>query len=384
VTARRPRRPSTFARLSEAIDRYTSGMDPSDLRRFVDRDAPRVYSVLLRERGAEAAGTRGVRRILRIAKLLFLSISEKLSPPRRMIFVLSIVAALAGAADVRFTWAEHSVVLEAGTLFHLIAVAGLLYLLAAELVERVLVRDELQVARQLQEMLLPERVPELPGWRLAATWRTANEIGGDYHHFEALSDGRLAIVVADASGHGMAAGLLMAIADTALRVALENDPAPEAVAAVLHRALRRTGNRRSFLTLFYGRLDGATGRLDYVCAGHPPPLVRRADGTIEEPPAGALPLGLRESCEPVRGELALAPGDLLVLFSDGLFEAIDARGEAFGHDRIRAELAAATGAADLADRLLAALDRHLAGEALPDDLTLVAIARDTDEVTAVR
>jgi serine phosphatase RsbU (regulator of sigma subunit) len=370
--------------MSAAFDRYTAGMDPSDLRRFVDRDAPRVYSVLLREREAEAAGARGVRRVLRIAKLLFLSISEKLSPPRRLIFVLSIVAALAGAADVRFTWEGRSVVLEAGTLFHLVAVAGLLYLLAAELVERVLVRDELQVARQLQEMLLPDRLPELPGWRLAARWRTANEIGGDYHHFERLPDGRLAVVVADASGHGMAAGLLMAIADTALRVGLENDPAPAAVAAVLHRALRRTGNRRSFLTLFYGRLDPATGAFDYVCAGHPPPLVRRAGGAIEEAAAGALPLGLRESCDPAHGVLALAPGDLLLLFSDGLFEAIDARGEAFGHDRIRAELAAATGAADLGDRLLAALDRHLGGEPLPDDLTLVALAREPDEVTTVR
>lgn len=359
-------------------------MDPADLRRFVDRDAPRVYSVLLRERAAETAGTRGVRRWLRISKLLFLSISEKLSPPRRLIFLVSIGAALAGAADVRFTWSGGSVSLDGGQFFHMVALAGLLYLLAAELVERVLVRDELQVARQLQEMLLPDRLPELEGWEVAASWRTANEIGGDYHHFETLPDGRLAIVVADASGHGMAAGLLMAIADTALRVALENDPAPDAVAAVLHRALRRTGNRRSFLTLFYGRLDLATGRLDYACAGHPPPLVRRVDGTIDESPAGALPLGLRESCEPARGVLELGPGDLLVLFSDGLFEAIDARGEAFGHGRIRAELAAANGAADLRDRLLAALDRHLAGEPLPDDLTLVALARAPEEVTTVR
>lgn len=384
MTARRPRRPSAWTAFSEAIDRYTAGMDPADLRRFVDRDAPRVYSVLLRERAAETAGTRGVRRWLRISKLLFLSISEKLSPPRRLIFLVSIGAALAGAADVRFTWSGGSVSLDGGQFFHLIALAGLLYLLAAELVERVLVRDELQVARQLQEMLLPDRLPELEGWEVAASWRTANEIGGDYHHFETLPDGRLAIVVADASGHGMAAGLLMAIADTALRVALENDPAPDAVAAVLNRALRRTGNRRSFLTLFYGRLDPATGRLDYACAGHPPPLVRRADGAIDESTAGALPLGLRETCDPARGVITLAPGDLLVLFSDGLFEAIDASGEAFGHDRIRAELAKARGASEIRDRLLAALDRHLAGEPLPDDLTLVALAREAGEVAAVR
>jgi sigma-B regulation protein RsbU (phosphoserine phosphatase) len=184
------------------------------------------------------------------------------------------------------------------------------------------------------------------------------------------------MVVADASGHGMAAGLLMAIADTALRIALEQDPEPVRVAEVLDRALRRAGGRRSFLTLFYGRLDPATGELDYVSAGHPSPIVRRAaDGRLEEPVGGSLPLGLGTAPAPVSGTLRLERGDLMLLFSDGLFESVDGRGEAFGHPRIERELAASTGARDAVDRLGAAVERHLAGEPLADDLTLLAVER---------
>ena len=109
------------------------------------------------------------------------------------------------------------------------AIVALLLLLAFEMVDRVLVRDEIQIARQLQRDLLPKASPDLPGYAFAHSSRTANDIGGDYYQFHRLRDGRLAIVVADASGHGMAAGLLMAIADATLHIVLELDPSPVAV-----------------------------------------------------------------------------------------------------------------------------------------------------------
>lgn len=356
---------------------YTEGAGADDLRRLVDRDAPRVYSVLMRDRPAGAAPARGLKRLLRDARLLFLSVSEKLTPPRRMLFVLSLLCGLLGLWDVQFRWntPDYGFRADASPLFFLVALGGLVFLLATELVDRVLVRDELEVARQLQRELLPGDVPALPGWSFAHSWRTANEIGGDYHQFQRLPDGRLALVVADASGHGMAAGLLMAIADASLRIALDLDPTPEAVAAILHRALRRSGSRRSFLTFFYGRLDPASGRLDYVCAGHPPPIVRRADGALEEPPGGALPLGLGDRFEPARGSFELAPGDRMVLFTDGLFEALDAAGDAFGYDRLRREMAASSGALDAHDRLRAAHRAHVGDEPLSDDLTVVVVER---------
>jgi sigma-B regulation protein RsbU (phosphoserine phosphatase) len=185
----------------------------------------------------------------------------------------------------------------------------------------------------------------------------------------------MAIVDADASGHGMAAGLLMAIANATLHIALEVDPSPVAVSTVLHRAIWRTGDRRSFLTLFYALLDPASGEVEYVCAGHPFPLLRRASGEIEEPALGSFPLGMRESVKPASGRLRLDPGDLLLLFSDGLFEGVDRSGLAFGFERLRAALAAGGDAGRTHEQILAAFERHVDSEPLADDLTLVVVQR---------
>ena len=379
----RKRRSSAFARARDFVRDYTAGVGPEELRRLVDRDASRVYSVLMRDRPTEGRPLRGPKRVLHDAKLLFLSVSEKLTPGRRLLFAVSLLAAVLGFTGLRFAFnsPQYGFRVDASPLAFLAAIAGLLFLLTTELVDRVLVRDELEVARELQRELLPSASPELPGWSFAHSSRTANEIGGDYYGFQPLEDGGLAVIVADASGHGMAAGLLMAIADASLRIALDLDPEPAAVASLVNKALHRAGDRRSFVTLFYGRLDPATGRLDYVCAGHPPPLVRRADGALEEPTAGSLPLGLRPALTPALGTLALAPGDRLVLFTDGLFEAPNPAGEAFGYDRLRREVAASTGAADAHDRLRSAVERHVGGSELADDLTIVILERATPAAT---
>lgn len=373
-----PRGSNRLRRFERFLRDYTAGVDERELRKLVDRDAPRVYSVLMRDRGAEPPPAKGPGRLLWNVRLLFLSLSEKLTPTRRLIFGGSLVAALLGIVDVDFGFntPDYGLQIDASPGFFLLAVAGLVFLLASELVDRVLVRDELEVARQLQTELLPKSPPEVPGWAFAHSWRTANDIGGDYLRFEPLADGRWAIVVADASGHGMAAGLLMAITDTSLRIALELDPAPHAVAELLHRAVRRTGDRRAFVTLFYGLLDPASGRLEFVSAGHPSPLLRRAAGDLEEPASGSLPLGLRERAEPVAGALTLAPGDRLVIATDGLFEALDGAQQAFGWERLRQEIARpAAGARQLHDRLRDAVERHVGDAATSDDRTIVVLER---------
>ncbi len=354
-------------------------MNAGEIRRLVDRDASRAYSVLMRDQpDPESERRRGRRYFLR-AKALFLSISQKLTPGRRLLFAGALISTFLGLFQVRVVWngdAGRDLQLDASPFFFVLAISALLYLLAMELVDRVLVRDELSVARELQRELLPQASPELPGWRFAHSWRTANEIGGDYYHFEPLPDGRLAIVVADASGHGMAAGLIMAITDASLQIALEQNPDPPSVAQTLHRALRRMRNRRTFLTLFFGLLDPATGRLDYVCAGHPFPFVRRAGGTVEEAgTAGSFPLGVGETIAPPVGSLVLAPGDLLLLFTDGLFEAMNGAGQAFGFERLRTAFGGAGDAAATHARIQATLAAHVGDEPLADDLTLVIVER---------
>jgi len=356
---------------------YTEGADADQFKRLFDRDVVDAYKVLARDRTDEEP-TDGFARFFYRAKVLFLGLSFKLQPTRRLIFGLSLLFAFLGfLADdpISFAAQRFSLSLDFSPVFFIASIAGLCLVLTMELVDRVRVRDELEVARQLQRDLLPDRVPDVPGYEVAHSYRTANTIGGDYYDLLKAPDGRIVIVVGDASGHGIAAGLLMAIANASLKTALDLDPEPEAVTALLNRALFRTGDRRAFMTLFYGLLDPESGRLDYVCTGHPFPFLRRAGGEVMELGTGQLPLGMRPELEVETMSVQLEEGDLLVLFSDGLPEALDDKGRAFGFDRLRdliGELAPPHG---IHDRILQAFDSHLGEEDLSDDLTLVVMAK---------
>ena len=370
--AGKPRRSGRFFR------EYTAGLRRQDLRRLFDRDAAEAYAVLTRDQPAGKEPKKGLKRLFYRARLLFLGLSYKLSPPRRVLFAAALVFAIFGVAQISFV-VNHQhgvdVSLDASPFFSSLSIGCLLFLLALELVDRVRVRDELEVARQLQRELLPQAAPALPGFAFAHSYRTANEVGGDYYDFIPLADGRLVLVAGDASGHGMAAGLLMAIANATLHTAVDIDPRPRPVAAMLNRALCRSGGRRAFMTLFYGLLEPVAGRFDFLCAGHPFPLLRRGDGTVAELGAGGLPLGLRADLDLAEDGVAFAPGDLLLLYTDGLPEAVNAAGQAFGFDRLTALVREGGGAREVHDRVLAAFDAHLAGGALTDDLSLVVVER---------
>lgn len=378
-----PPRPETWTggrvgRVERFLREVTAGVDGRELRGLVDRDAPRVYSVLTRDRREPRPAEGRLRRLAWDARILFLSLSEKLTPGRRVLFLASLVAALVGLFDLEVDLAAggRSIIVDASPLPFLFAVGGLLFLLASELVDRVLVRDEIEVARALQRGLLPRATPAMPGWGMAFSVRNANDIGGDYVRFEPLDDGRLGLAVADASGHGIAAGLLMAIADTALRIGFSHRPDPAVAADFLHRAVLQAGDRHAFVTAFVAVLDPATGTLDYVGAGHPSPLVRRRDGTIEEPLPGSLPAGLRERFAPVGGRLVLAPGESLVVTTDGLFEGLSPAGEPLGWERLRGAVAGGGDARALHDRLRALHTAHVAEAPLSDDCTIVVLGRD--------
>jgi hypothetical protein len=354
---------------------FTAGVSLEELRRTFDRDAGRAYKVLTRDQpGQDSSGGRA-RRLVRRSKALFLGLSYKLSPARRVLFACAVVGLLFGMIKFNAVIDTKDVSVDFSPLWFLFGGGLLIFLLALELSDRVLVRDELEVARQLQRDLLPSGTPDLPGWQVAHSYRTANEVGGDYYDFLPIDDRRVAIVIGDASGHGMAAGLLMATASAALKLAVEIDPSPERIALLLNRVLCRTGNRHSFMSLFYGVLDRPSGSLDYICAGHPFPLLRRADGSVVELGQGGLPLGVRADLMPPPSSVALGVGDTLVLYSDGLPEAIDRGADALGYDVIKRLVGAAGAPATVLDRLLVALDTHRQSEPLLDDVCVVVLAR---------
>jgi len=329
------------------------------LPRHWGRDWRRAYSILTRDETAEARPKGWWAR----SRALFRGVSAKLSPARRTLLIICLILAFLGLDEER----------DAKYLF--VAFVGLAFLLVLELADRTRSRDELEVARRLQRDLLPRESPPLPGYEFAFSYRAANTIGGDYYHFLPVQDRRVALLVGDASGHGMAAGLLMAISDTTLHIALEIDPSPLAVAALLNRTLARTGGTRAFMSLFYGLLDPDRGHLDYVCAGHPYSLLRRADGELLRLGIGSYPLGLHEELELVAETVEIAAGDLLVLYTDGIPEAVDKKGESFGYERLEQAVQVGATAQEVHDRLLAELARFQGEEPLLDDRSLVVMRR---------
>ncbi len=366
---------TTTGRLRRFYREFTEGVTTSDLRRLFQRDAAHAYRVLTREQDLSQEPSGRIKRFFFRAKVVFLGLSYKLTPARRVLFGVSIVAALLGMIRFEVVMDTENLRVDFSPLWFMISIAGLVFLLALELVDRVLVRDELEVARQLQRDLLPSKAPEIPGHRIAHSYRTANEIGGDYYDFLPLPDGRFGLVIGDASGHGMAAGLLMAIANAALKLAIEVDPTPERVTALLNRVLCQTGDRRAFMSLFYGLLTPSSGHLEYVCAGHPFPLLRRASGEVEELGRGGLPLGIRETVELARAEVTLGAGDLLLALQRRAARIGQRAGEAFGFEKLRELLRIEGEPRAIHDRVLRALDTHLAGEPLTDDVSIVVVAK---------
>lgn len=358
---------------------YTAGLNVRDLRRLFDQDATHAYEVLTRDRDEDSEPEEPARKFLHRAKVVFLGLSFKLSPARRVLFVLCLVFTVLGLVNPTafdFVTERSELHIDFSPFWFLFAIAGLLWLLIMELVDRVRVRDELEVARKLQSDLLPDASPDLAGWDFAHSYRTANEVGGDYYDFQLLDDGRLALLMGDASGHGIAAGLLMAISNATLKTAIELNPEPEAVASLLNSALCRTGDRRAFMTLFYGLLDPSSGNLDFVCAGHPFPILRRAGGELVELGSGTLPLGMRPELKLTQAQATIEPGDLLVLYTDGLPEAVDGpAGDSFSFQRLKDLLATVGSPAAVHDRILLAFDQHIGHELLTDDLTLMVVAR---------
>lgn len=364
--------------LEGGVRGYSEGLGLRELPGLWRRDWRRAYAILTREHAEEEKPKGKFRRFLKGARNLFFGLSFKLSPSRRLLFALCLILAFLGLDTDPVEVGGESIEIWTHPVLLVFAIVGLVFLLILELADRVLVRDELEVARQLQRDLLPKQAPPLDDYRFAFSYRSANTVGGDYYDFLLLPDGRAVLLSADASGHGIASALLMAIANTTLKLAVDVDPAPAAVAAMMNRALVETGGPRAFLTLFYGLLEPATGRLEYVCAGHPFPLLRSRDGAIERLGTGSFPIGLRPQLELQAASATLGPGDLLLLYTDGIPEAINDQGEAFGFDRLEHTFAKGGSPREIHDRILAQLADFEGQGELQDDRSLVVVARSND------
>jgi serine phosphatase RsbU (regulator of sigma subunit) len=248
--------------------------------------------------------------------------------------------------------------------------------LMLELKDKLVARDEIDVAREVQLNLLPREHPVIGGWEVWSSTRPANDVGGDlvdYLH----EHGEIGVVLGDVAGKGMGAALLMAKLQATLR-ALATDHADLAdLARRLNEILHRDGLDNRFATFFYASIRPGAGRLRWVNAGHNPPLLLRAGGAVEELPASGLPLGVLPGISYTESRVELDSGDLLAIYSDGLSEAADGEEEEYGPERLAALLPglAALSLEQAGAAILADVDRFTGNRRLQDDLSLVLLRR---------
>ena len=241
--------------------------------------------------------------------------------------------------------------------------------------ERERVEQDLRVARSIQQASLPKEVPELQGWQINPHYRPAREVGGDFYDFLELEDGRLGLVVGDATGHGVPAALVMSTTCGMLRAVALSVDSPGEVLARVNEALSARIPPSMFVTCFYAILEPKSGRLLYANAGHDLPYLRRSRGA-EELRARGMPLGLMPEMSYEEKEAMLGAGEAVLFYSDGLVEAHDPEGEMFGFPPLQTLVAQYADEGALVNFLMEKLHSFTGeGWEQEDDITLVTLQR---------
>ena len=248
------------------------------------------------------------------------------------------------------------------------------------IIERERVKAEIDAANRIQAALLPQSAPVVNGATVASHYRAATEIGGDYFDFLPVGeDGEVGIAFGDVSGHGLTSGIVMSMAKSALLVQVGYDASPRTVLEVLNDIVMKTAPKRMLMTFFFGVLDPRSHRLRFASAGHLDPYVfRAASRRLEALSSWGFPLGVRRREPFVEHAVSFDAGDRLILYSDGLIEALDDDGEPFGFDRFERALVenGHLSADDIKKALLASIRRFTRNRPPEDDQTLVVVSFD--------
>jgi serine phosphatase RsbU (regulator of sigma subunit) len=254
--------------------------------------------------------------------------------------------------------------------------------LVEEQIDRERLERELSLAREIQQRFQPTCPPAVAGFELQGISFPCYEIGGDYYDFIQRPDGRLIIALGDVSGKGTSAALLMSSLHAAIHAQITAHQTLCEMISAVNRYLADTIPPNRFITLFCAELDPETGTLNFINAGHNPPLIAHAAGTMEQLGAGGMPLGIMPSAPYREGKTQLQPGDALVIYSDGVTETQNQAGEEFGPLRLYDVVARNldSTASGIRDKIEAALTKFAQGTASVDDITLVIVKRQAEGV----
>jgi len=318
-------------RMRSFWQRISEGRQLDELWSQFTADARASYGFYMKEaEGLESQ--RGLRRLFGIAKTLFWSLLMKLTPARRVLLLVAF--AMLVMSGIKFH-SEKNVALDMN--FEAMAALLFLLLLSLELADKVTMKRDLEIAREIQSWLVPSEPPKVAGADIAFATRPQNSVAGDYYdafYPNPAALDRLMVVIADVAGKSVPAALLMATLQASLRtIAGENVPLVDLVARLNYYACAHSLNGLRFTTAVLSEYNPNSRRLTYVNAGHNAPILRRANGTLETLEAGGLPLGIRPATNYETASLELKPGDALIFFTDGVVEAFNGGGEEFGNAR---------------------------------------------------
>ncbi|MBC8350893.1 MAG: SpoIIE family protein phosphatase [Planctomycetes bacterium] len=240
------------------------------------------------------------------------------------------------------------------------------------------VERDLELAREVQQGFLPQEAPDVPDYTFYSYYRAANHIGGDYYDYVPLPNGKLAVIMADVVGHGVAAAMLMAKLSAEARYCLASEAEPAVAVTKLNSRLCQL-NLNRFVTFILVIIDSETHEATIVNAGHMAPIFRRADGSIEEPgdDEAGIPLGIMDGVEYKQASVTLESGESLTLYTDGLDEAVNASGEQYTIERMREGVKAADGTPKgTGEAIVTDVRAHITGCLQDDDMCLVVLRRD--------
>ena len=380
------------------FSRYTHDLTSEELGKLFTRETPEAYQFFARGiNTAELEGLPWHKRTVKYAQGFFLAFTMRLSPARRLMYGVSLGLSVIGLLQLFQGFGMVRVPVPVALFFIHVRVPGPIFpngtmwllggfllmnlLVLLEVADRLSLKRDLEVAKEIQNAMLPEGTWTGPGVEAFGLTKPANTVGGDFYDILPQPDGTVLVALGDVAGKASPAALLMALLLAILRtLADEGLPLP-ALVQRLNLQVARHAPASRFITLFLASYTPSTGRLEFVNAGQTPPLLRRQNGSIERLMSGGIALGMFEGSTYEAGELHLNPGDALLMYSDGLTEAESPDGQPFdeaGLERTLALFAGAyqkTAAAELGKAVFDAVERHRRDQRLQDDLTVLVLSR---------
>lgn len=367
-------------RLHEFWRRVTEGLELTQLWSQFETEARSSYRLYSRDVAAKTPeGLTQKGRHFHIVKEFFWAVLEKLSPARRVLLLAALILLVLPSGGFTYRGSHDMQVHEFE--FHFWGGLLMFLLLMLEIADRVVMKRDLQIAREIQTWLLPGAPPQIPGVSVAYFTRPANTVAGDYYDVfprpgRTNEESRVVFAVADVAGKSIPAAMLMATFQASLKtLSTALVPLAELVANMNKYACSNSQGGLRFTTAFLAEYDAARRVFTYINAGHNNPILRRANGSIERLDVGGLPLGIMAEAQYESAGVILNPGDWLIIFTDGLVEAENASQDEYGEDRLLRAIAvnASSTPAEMLNRVMAEVDLFVGATPQHDDVTCLLI-----------